>query len=68
MREIARLRLSGSGNERRRRRRAGNLMLVVPQLCTVAVSRRGMIMVASPRNPRVMDHDLWYTTECPVMR
>lgn len=34
----------------------------------VAVSRRGMIMVAGPRNPWVMDHDLWYTAECPVMR
>jgi len=54
------------GEEGGRRRR--NLMLVVPHRRRVAVSRRGMIMVAGPRNPRVMDHDLWYTAECPVMR
>lgn len=39
-----------------------------PRRRRVAVSRRGMIMVAGPRNPWVMDHDLWYTAECPVMR
>lgn len=36
----------------------GNLMLVVPHSSPASLHQRGMIMVAGPRNPRVMDHDL----------
>lgn len=59
-----------SRKERRRiRRRVGKLnarCIMLPRRCIEARNDYGM--VAGPRNPRVIDRDLWYTAECPVMR
>lgn len=37
-------------------------------VATPSLYRRGMVMVPGPRNPWVMDHELWNTPEYPVMR